>query len=338
MSIRTAYAQAYGGASNTSNYSYALTTPALGQSGAWAVFELSAGNAPLQLNNVWAGKKGGSNGAFDGAQVQLLFGGAPGVSLAAGQRVWSDPVLLTLTSGVPAVLRYDIPNVSGQNYPLQDGVVGSALQYKSGNLGAANGDTALASGFTTMSGWSAVLRTIRVADALADFSEVPVAPAALSLLAELEARGITNQLGSTGKKFAGVPGERTAFSYQLAVGKAVRGYVDLIMMTADADCEVILIAANAPAEAVIFNSHCNTNFLSGAPGPNSRMRHWTTLLEPDVIGGRHTSFMLKANQPTPLFAPRGFLGIIYPGGGLAWVINEPGVGAHVSVEWHEVPL
>lgn len=340
MTVKNAYVQELNGDSGTANFCYAITTPILSQTGVWAVFEFKAGNGPLMLDNVWAGRRGAGNGVFDGGQQQLLFAGSSSVTINAGQAVKSDPIELPLSAGTPAVVRYDVPNVVGQRYPVRPGVSGALLQYKSGAAGAANGASALGAGYSELTAYAAVISKILVADAPGDFAATPDPSPAISLgfLAELEARGLGNQLGSAGRKVDGEPGKRTAFSYQLAADKTVLGYVDLIMITATADCEVILVAANAPPGAEVFNIHCNTNFAPGAPGPNSRVRHWKTTVAPDDIGGRHTSFMLKANQPTPLFAPRGFLGIIYPGGsGLAWIINEPGVGAHVSVEWHEVP-
>lgn len=103
----------------TDNYSTALTTGVNSNNAGWGGYTLRGTIAPAALgalsgtkmrftvapatsgantviNKMWVGYKGAGNFDFDGAQVQVLFSGAPNVTLTAGgASVVSDGVTLT---------------------------------------------------------------------------------------------------------------------------------------------------------------------------------------------------------------------------------------------------
>lgn len=339
MTVRTAFSKTLSSESGTQNYSYSVLIPgtSVTQSGAVARLKFIGGTQPLSMQDVYAGPKGTGAGDFSSAPVPVKIGGSSSWTIPAGGVVWSDPFVLAVVSGQPIILRYDVPDYAGQKYKYNSAISGAVLHYKSGNRGAGNADLLLGAGYSSLSGWVAAVSAIEVADALEDFDPPETPSAGLGMLSELEERALANQLGAAAQGFAGEPGKRTAFSYQVASDKGVYGFLDMVTITPDADCEVAIVSAVAPPEATIFNVHCNTNY-NGGVGTKSRARHWKTTLLPDQVGGRHTAYRLKGGVARDLFIPRSFLGVIHPGGGICLVLDTPGVGAHIAMDWHEKPV
>lgn len=327
-----AYSQTFNQNSNTGNFAYALTIPgtAVVAGGAFARVKFAP---TLSIKDAYIGHKGAGPADFNGSQAQLFKGG--GGSFGDG---WTDPIAITITAGQPLVVRLDATSAAGQNYPFRTGQSGHQLRYKSGQGGASNGDSSLSSGFTTLDGRAAMIKCIEVAPTLADFDDEDGNVTCIDALTALEDRGLSHRLAAAGQGFPAASGQRNCFSLQVAGDKSAIAFVDMIELTLDADSEVTLRAFTAPQGATVFNSHCNTNFIPGAPGPNARVRRWLTANDPNTLGGRHTSYLLKANKKHIMYAPRGFLGIIHPGmQGLAVIVHEPNVAAHVAWEWHERP-
>jgi len=326
----TAYNQTFVDSSNTGEWAYALTIPgaSIVASGSYVRVKFAP---TATIKDAYIGL-GAGNANFANTSAQLKKNGAEQF-----QSGWTDPVACAVVAGQPLVLRLDVPLGSGQSYPFITGKAGHQWRYKAGQAGADNALLDLPSGYSVMDGWAAMVEAIEVADSLSDFNEQPTPqPTSIGVLAEMESRVLVNQMFAAGQDFAGEPGKRNCFSLQVASDKTAIAFADMIELTLDMDSEVTLRAFTAPPEATLFNAQCNVNFLTGAPGPKGRVRRWLSDAEPETMGGRHTTYLLKAGQTKQIFAPRSFLGAVHPGGqGLALIVHQPGAAAHVSFEWHE---
>jgi hypothetical protein len=273
---------------------------------------------------------------FTGPIRPLRVNGLNAVQLGAGQRVWSDPIALTVAAGDMLAITFDLIGVAGSKYRWRSGL-GSPfkLSWKAGAGGPSNG-LASRSGYADIAGAVAVVDMI-LAGAAEDFAadagdDDPLLDPEAAAMAAIAA----DRLYAAGAHAAGIADKLTHFFLRNPAGSERTAYLRQVVMTPDVDCLVSVRYLPTLAEgAVLIPSQCNLRFVgSGAPFSIAKL-HVGAL--DAVAGSQHALFRLRGGMPFALNRTREPMLSLAPEAIAAIALHAPGVGATLTAEWREEP-
>lgn len=345
MAVRNSYAATFAGdGAFSAAFTYVLLFPAAAvlSSGGFIRAQLRAGNAgSFPWGNMFIGHKGAGTLDFDGGQVQLKVGGQSSGTVPAGQSVWTDPIAFACDETKPLIVTYDAFGVAGSNYRYGT-TTGLEHHYKVGASGAAlNGANARSGTFTKISNRTAVVEAIEVADAIEDFGVTPPPPppdpdddpvGAYPWFDAIK----SDQLYSSGRVFAGAPGEMLVVGLFNTSGSGREVFLHQIDINADADTVASLHLAPFSAAGELVGSRCNLDFRPNSPASLAKVHVSSVTVVPE---GKHAykkfrggvdSIWNRTPYPVVRIAP--------DYGGAILVLHSPGVGATVDFHWQERPI
>jgi hypothetical protein len=320
----TLYTQTLNGDSALgANYNYVVELPAVSPGDAYLRIALRApASGQSRVQEMYIGH--GSGYSFDGNQVPVTVNGSPSFTLSSGL-TYSDPILassLGFDASKKLICAYGL--LSGDAYRRNNSLSANfGLHYKVGSGDAA---TTSKSGYTSISGWTAIIEAIQFADA------VPEAPLPLPL-AQSETEGYVQLLNgerhSSGGEVSGAAGKYLHIQFRNPTGTGKTGFLYEVEIAPEADTVMSLRSYNDAIGSVF--PKCNLMF---AFGPGSMEARWSN--ENSILGNFHSIHKLKGGERNVITLDVPLVGLT-AGRGVVMALHAPNVGAVANVQWREVP-
>jgi hypothetical protein len=332
MAWRTAYGPTTLGESNGlgGTYTYVVRIPAAAFSDTDVFTRLKLRGPPTGQSRVqalWIGHPAGSGDAydFDGAQVQGRVGNAVTFTLAAGQSVNTDAIAFARDPAKDVLVAYEL--LSGDRYANATGLSGFTLFYK---LVAGQAGLTDKSGYTTLTGWTALVTGAEVTDEEEVTEPPPPPPPPSEPSSDAIASVLAGERFASGATVAGQTGSMLHFQLANPAGSGRTGLLYHVILTPETDVIVSLRQHNALLGNAM-EQPCNVMFNSGIEATlASRYGQ-----QASPLGGEHARYKLQGGVPYFMTSYAPLIGLP-PGTGVVLALHSTGVGATINFEWREI--
>jgi hypothetical protein len=302
------------------NYNYVVEIPPINHTDTHIRLGLrppTSGSARVQAMCVGHG----IGYSFDGSQVPVKVLGNTSFILSGGL-VYSDPIpVASFGFDVSKKLNLAYEILSGDNYRNASSLSADyKLNYKTGGGDA---DTTVKSGYTTITGRTAMLESVQFVDVVPEEEpeEMPTSNSDIKQLLEGERL-------SSGADAAGLPGQHLHFQFKNPSASGKLGLLYEVEIAPEYDT-VMTLRSYAEDLANIMNK-CNLKFGFGQGTMHCRWGHAES-----ILGNFHSIHKLKGGQrniiklDVPLVA-------MNPGLTTLIALHGQGIGAVCNLQWREI--
>lgn len=321
------YSQALTGSNSLgSNYNYVVTIPPITPTKQYIRLALRAtttGNCTIQ--NMWMGY--GQDEQFDGLIEQITVNGLSMFTLNG--LTYSDPIDLsniTIDPNKEILLAYEL--LSGNQY--RSNLSAPSTHKLSWKAGTGDADNLNKTGYTTVSGRTAILEAIEEIEDITQEPEPEPEPTdPIDHVDNGYEQVLLGQRHSTGEILQGMPNKHLHIQFRNPVGTGKVGLLYELEITPDAD--TVVSFRSYPNEiGNAFPVKCNLCFGFGKAKMEGRYA-----FEDSILGVFHSIHKIKGNQrniiklDVPLVA-------LHEGWACVMALHDKGVGGVVNLQWREV--